>query len=360
MRCWSKLAPTVAAVVVAQLSAWPAVAQSYKGKTVTMLINYPAGGPSDIEGRIMAQFLPAHIPGNPKVIVKNVSGGGGMIGTNFLGEVAKPDGETLGFLTWSPLAEVLSDPGLRVKFSDFAIVAGVENPLVAYARTDTPPGIKTPADVLKTTGVKTLSLDIGSTNTVNMTLSLEMLGVKFKPVYGYKGLKEVETGILQNEGQIANTSLPGWSASIGPTMGKQGTVIPIWQLAAPGPNGTYPRSQRIKDIPTFEEVYEQTKGSKPSGITYDALRATVDTQTAMFRGMFMHPKTSKEHVEIMRAAFVSLWTDKKFIETYTKVVRNEPELVTGAKADAAMAQLAKIRPEIKKYIADHIKQLSAM
>ena len=63
-----------------------ALAQFYKGKTVTMIINYPAGGPSDIEGRIVAQHLPNHIPGKPNVIVKNVGGAGGIIGTNQLGE----------------------------------------------------------------------------------------------------------------------------------------------------------------------------------------------------------------------------------------------------------------------------------
>ena len=42
-----------------------ASAQFYRGKSVTMVINYPAGGPSDIEGRIIAQHLPAHIPGKP-------------------------------------------------------------------------------------------------------------------------------------------------------------------------------------------------------------------------------------------------------------------------------------------------------
>ena len=46
-----------------------ALAQFYKGKTITMIINYPAGGPSDIEGRIVAQHLPNHIPGKPNVIV---------------------------------------------------------------------------------------------------------------------------------------------------------------------------------------------------------------------------------------------------------------------------------------------------
>src|SRR5882757_2754031 len=59
-----------------------ALAQFYKGKTLTMIINYPAGGPNDIEGRIIAQHLPSHIPGKPTIVVRNVSGAGGVIGTN--------------------------------------------------------------------------------------------------------------------------------------------------------------------------------------------------------------------------------------------------------------------------------------
>src|SRR5262245_47835085 len=75
-----------------------AMAQFYKGKTITMIVNYPAGGPTDIEGRIVAQHLPAHVPGNPTVVVRNVGGAGGLIGSNQLGE-ASPNGETIGFFT---------------------------------------------------------------------------------------------------------------------------------------------------------------------------------------------------------------------------------------------------------------------
>ncbi|HMJ45155.1 MAG TPA: hypothetical protein VK522_23055, partial [Pseudolabrys sp.] len=55
-----------------------ALAQFYRGKTITMIINYPAGGPSDIEGRIIAQHLPAHIPGKPTIVIRNVGGAGGV------------------------------------------------------------------------------------------------------------------------------------------------------------------------------------------------------------------------------------------------------------------------------------------
>ena len=47
---------------------------------LNMIVNYPAGGPTDIEGRIVVHHLPAHIPGNPTMIVRNVGGAGGLIG----------------------------------------------------------------------------------------------------------------------------------------------------------------------------------------------------------------------------------------------------------------------------------------
>src|SRR5262245_11844366 len=139
-----------AAAVLLVAAAFPhaALAQFYKGKTVTMIINYPAGGPSDIEGRIVAQHLPNHIPGKPNVVVKNVGGAGGIIGTNQLGEAA-PNGESIGFFTLDLIAEFVGNPSLRTHYADFAAIAGVQNPLVVYARKDTPPGLKVAADIMK-------------------------------------------------------------------------------------------------------------------------------------------------------------------------------------------------------------------
>ena len=56
------------------------LAQSFPARPVTLLVTFPAGGPTDIEGRIIAHHLPAHIPGKPNIIVKNMGGAGGMIG----------------------------------------------------------------------------------------------------------------------------------------------------------------------------------------------------------------------------------------------------------------------------------------
>jgi tripartite-type tricarboxylate transporter receptor subunit TctC len=330
-------------------------AQFYKGKTLTMIINYPAGGPSDIEGRIVAQHLPAHIAGKPNIVIKNVGGAGGVIGTNQLADAA-PDGETMGFFTLDVVAQLLVNPALRVNYADFAMLAAVEEPLVAYARKDTPPGLKVATDIMQAKEFKALSLNAQNSNTINQALSLDLLGLKYRPIPAYRGLKEVETAILQNEGQFANTSLPGWTASVEPTMGD--LVLPLWQLAPRGKDGSYPRSAALPHLPTFEEFYATVKGGKqPSGFAYEVLRAGSDPLVAMFRTALMPPKAPNDLVTLMRSAFVELWKDPAFIRDYSNVVKTKPILVTGEEAQAMVAALAKVKPEIKAFLLDYSNRL---
>ena len=159
----------VVVALAAAVCADTACAQFYKGKTVTMIINYPAGGPTDIEGRIVAQHLPAHIAGKPTIVIKNVGGAGGVIGTNQLAEAA-PNGETMGFFTIDVVAQLLANPALRVNYADFEMIAGVEEPLVAYARKDTPPGLKVATDIMQAHEFKALSLNAQNSNTINQAL----------------------------------------------------------------------------------------------------------------------------------------------------------------------------------------------
>ena len=119
-------------------------------------------------------------------------------------------------LTGAEIGEVNAFFGTE---GDIVAIAGVENPLVVYARKDTPPGLKIAADIMKASDFKALSLNAQNSNTVNQSLSLDILGLKYQAIPAYRGLKEVETAILQNIGQVANSSLSGWSGSVEPTMG---------------------------------------------------------------------------------------------------------------------------------------------
>jgi tripartite-type tricarboxylate transporter receptor subunit TctC len=351
----TRLLVAALAILFAAASSDGALAQFYKGKTITMIINYPAGGPTDIEGRIVAQHLPAFIPGSPTIVIKNVGGAGGLIGTNQLAEAA-PNGDTMGFFTLDVVAQIVGNPALRVGYENFIMIAAVESPLVVYARKDTPPGLKVATDIMKAAEFKALSLNAQSSNTINQALSLDLLGVKYQAVPAYRGLKEVETAILQNIGQLANSSLSGWSGSIEPTMGT--VVLPLWQLAPRGKDGSYPRSVALPGLPTFEEFYASVNGGKkPSGFLYEVLRASSDSLVAMFRTALMPPKTSSEAVAIMRSAFVEMWTNPDFIRDYSRVLKTEPIFVSGEDAQATVAALALVKPEIKTFLVDYSNKL---
>ena len=347
--------------VIALAASMPdiAEAQYYKGKTITMIVNYPAGGPTDIEGRVVAQYLPAHIPGNPTVIVKDVGGAGGIVGSNELGD-ATPNGETIGFFTVDVVSELLNNPALRVPYSDFVFVAGVECPLVVYIRKDTPPGIQVASDLMKTNGFKALSLNAENSNTLNIDLAFDLIRVKFEPIPAYRGLREVETAILQNIGQAANTSLSGWAGSVEPTMGKEGVILPLWQLS-PRKGDAYPRTKALPNMQTFEEFYDSVHPDKPlSGqMEYRALRAISDPQLAMFRSAMMPPKTTPEAVAVMRRAFVEMWKDPQFLAAYSNLIKTEPVMVSADEGQHVLAGLASIPSDIKNFVVKYIADMTA-
>ena len=344
-------------IALAAMTPNSARAQLYKGKTITMIVNYPAGGPTDIEGRIVAQHLPEYIPGNPTVVVKNVGGAGGIIGSNQLGE-APPNGETMGFFTLDVPSQILDNPALKTPYSNFVFIAGVESPLVVYMRKDTPPGVNVATDLMKAEGFKALSLNAENTNTLNMDLALDLLGVKYEPIPAYRGLKEVETAILQNIGQMANSSLSGWTGSIEPTMGN--IVLPLWQLS-PRKNGGYPHTKALPNLQTFEEFYAAVHpGKQLNGqLKYEALRAVSDPTLAMFRVAMMPPKTSDEAVATMRAAFIEMWKSPQFLADYSKVIKTEPILVTAKEGQEVLVGLGKVPSNIKAFLTKYIATMTS-
>src|SRR5688500_6281330 len=81
------------ALALAIPAAW-AQGSFYEGKTVTVVIG-ASGGSLEIAARIVARHLAKHLPGNPNVIVQNMTGAAHLVATNHVYNVAKPDGLTL-------------------------------------------------------------------------------------------------------------------------------------------------------------------------------------------------------------------------------------------------------------------------
>ena len=121
----------------------------YLGKTLNFVINFSAGGPTDIESRIFAKHLSRHIPGNAAITIQNMGGGGGLTAVNYIGEAAKADGYTAAYFTGSLFPHQIKDSALRVDIGRFGFITGVHGVTVSYNRSDVPPGIKKAADFLK-------------------------------------------------------------------------------------------------------------------------------------------------------------------------------------------------------------------
>ena len=68
----------------------------YAGKTITVVAGVSAGSAYDLYARLMVQHMGKHIPGNPTFVVQNMTGVGSIIGANYLYNVSKTDGLTIG------------------------------------------------------------------------------------------------------------------------------------------------------------------------------------------------------------------------------------------------------------------------
>src|SRR6188768_4597285 len=99
---WDRVvAVGMAAAIV--LSVVPAQAEPiedfYRGKTLRMLIGYGPGGGYDIYGRLVAEFLPRHLPGKPTIVPQNMPGAGSFAAAYYMADAAPKDGTVLGVLT---------------------------------------------------------------------------------------------------------------------------------------------------------------------------------------------------------------------------------------------------------------------
>src|SRR6478736_2249802 len=93
------LATAVAlAIAAAPAAKADAIADFYKGKSLRMLIGYGPGGGYDIYGRLVAEFLPRHIPGNPIIVAQNMPGAGSFVAAKYIYDVAPKDGTVFGSL----------------------------------------------------------------------------------------------------------------------------------------------------------------------------------------------------------------------------------------------------------------------
>jgi hypothetical protein len=87
----------------------------YQGKTIRFVVGFAAGGGYDLAARIVGRHMGKHIPGNPTIVVENMTGAGSLIAANYTYNSAKPDGLFVGI--WNSayvLRQALGDKAVRL------------------------------------------------------------------------------------------------------------------------------------------------------------------------------------------------------------------------------------------------------
>jgi tripartite-type tricarboxylate transporter receptor subunit TctC len=176
------------------------VASFYRGKTVRIVVGFSAGGGYDQYSRVIARHLAKYIPGNPAVIVDNMSGVGSIIAANHVYNAAPKDGTVIGNISGPIVLEQLfAAPSVQFdmeRFRYLAVPISESYMLIVTKRT----GI-TKFDELRGEKGKQVTLGAipGSTVEHAPVLVKEVLNTNFKIVSGYKGTADVRLALDSGE-----------------------------------------------------------------------------------------------------------------------------------------------------------------
>jgi len=328
----------------------------YQGKTLNIIINFAAGGPTDIESRIFAKHLSRHIPGNPTVMIQAMGGGGGLTAVNYIGEVAKADGLTAAYFTGSLFQHQIKDQALRVDLSKFGFITGVHGVTVSYIRADVAPGMKKPADFIKAQKFRAAGLGVSSSKDVRFRLSFDLLGLKYDYVTGYNNSSDARLAVQRGEAQYHDETLPAYRTQVEPNMVKTGMVIPLYYTDLVATSGEILVSRDVPELLPFSYYYKELFGKPPSGIKYEALKAANMSSTNMTRMVLMPPKVPAESIAILRKAFDGLSKDQDFLLDAIAVMRFQPRFEVGDAGERLFKQASAASPEVVNFLRKYIEE----
>jgi tripartite-type tricarboxylate transporter receptor subunit TctC len=172
----------------------------YKGKTVTMYVGLSPGGGYDINARLVARYIGKYIPGQPSVVVKNMPGGGGLVMTNYVANVAARDGLNIGAPQRGiPFEPLFTGSASHAKFDPVKLnwigSANADTSVMTVTRKS---GVKSWQE-LKTHEVVLAGTGLGTESVVVPYVLRNILGFKFKVIYGYPGGSQMNIAMLRGE-----------------------------------------------------------------------------------------------------------------------------------------------------------------
>lgn len=325
---------------------------SFKGKTIKWVIPFPVGGGTDIWARVYTPFLIKYFPGNPKIVIKNVPGGGGIIGGNYFHRKAKADGLTVfGNSASVTYPYILGVKEVKYDFSKYQIVFASPTGGVVYINPKF--GIRSVSD-LKGFKTKINYASLGATSLcMSSMLAFEILGLNVKAIFGYKGRGAGRVAFEQGETDIDYQTSTAYIKNVRPLV-KKGAAVPLMTWGVLDEKGNIVRDPMEPGLPCLPEAHEMIHGKRPSGPAWEAWKAFFVAGFAMQKNMWLPEKTPQNIVKAYRTGAAKAIADSEFKEVVKKSLGGYPQ-IPGEEARAAFNQVLSVPPEIKAWVFQWLK-----
>jgi len=330
----------------------------YKGKRLTILINFAPGGPTDIEGRLFARHLARHIDGAPSLVIQNMDGAGGIVGAKYMGEVAPRDGSIAGYFTGTAFMYALDPERFRVDFKTYQFVATQAGTTVHFVRTDVAPGMKEPTDIAKAKDLIVGGLSVDTPKDLRLRLGMDMLGIPFKYVTGYRSSPAARLAFQRGEINFFSESPPSYRGIVDPSLVQTGQAIPIFY--DPGFDGQkffVPEAIQGLAILPFHELFQKIKGTLPAGELWDIYKAIIGADGIIQRVIVMPPGVPQAAVDAVRAAIPRVNADKAYAEEAEKTFGFVPRWDAGPDTPKVAQTALSVRPEVRAFLAAYMKNV---
>lgn len=323
----------------------PASAAFYDGKTITMICPAPPGGGVSRTAAVFIKYMPKYLEGNPTIIIKNMPGGGGLKALNYIADKGKPDGLTLYWGTPNFLALLLKLPGVRYSVDNLDFIGSGAITFTSLIRTDYPPGIQKASDILKAKDFKVAGQGPSSGLDLFSKLPLDLLGVRYKYIPGYKGQPEFNQAVRAKEVNFITTGDMGFQVFYVDTIVKDRTVLPLYYHSPWGESGRPVKSENYPEgVENFVDFVEKTLGKKLTGAQYEAYQ-WICTNATLSLSIAAPIGIDKGLLTQLRKAHKATTEDPEFKAAYIKQFSSWPIWGTGENYEKIARSYNKLSPE---------------
>lgn len=327
----------------------------FEGKTIRVIVGLSAGGTSDTFIRTFTEYWEKYIPGNPTVVVENMPGSGNLLATNYVYEAADPDGLTLVYGPWDPIAQLLGAPELRADYSEFEFVGAASDIRANYMRKDVVPGgMEEPADIVNAEPFNVAGSNPTGFADLLARMSLDLLGVEHNYVTGYRGGSRMYAAMQADEVQLANTSYGTMVTRSADFIAPDGDGIALNYFCYRGDDGEFERLDLQDDLPCFVDLYEEIHGEAPSGEVWEALDWYLGVAGKLTFLALAPPGTPDEALEPLREGFDKAAADEELQQVFIDRSGLPVDFVSREAGLAALESLGNVPDSVRETLQEYV------